>query len=117
MINIEKEIKRLKETYNRQGKPTSRTLDELESLIQKYPDSARRWDYRGNVILSEDDNDPRYELEDAKASYLMAIEKDPEYAIAYESLGYYYDVWVVPHPEVVAEHHLGVSLNSGDNAL
>lgn len=65
-------------------------IELIDEAVSLYPQSSALWCLCGDLLqLGEDDK--KYELSDALSSYTKAIEIDPNYAEAYESIGYYYD--------------------------
>nr|WP_321406718.1 tetratricopeptide repeat protein [uncultured Carboxylicivirga sp.] len=56
-------------------------LVEVQKLIKKYPDEPRFYGYLADYYLYVND------IENAKASFNVVLEKDPENALAYFSLG------------------------------
>ena len=67
---------------------TAVQLQRLEEGLRQFPKSARLWILRGDLIQLGGD-DSRYSLEDALASYRMALERDPTSAEAHESIGHF----------------------------
>jgi len=65
-------------------------LELVERALEVHPDSIELWCLRGDLIQISND-EGRYRLEDAEASYTRAAEIDPEDPEAFESLGFYYD--------------------------
>lgn len=63
----------------------------VEEAVSTFPKSAQLWCIRGDLIQLAP-IEAQYELADALLSYQTAIEIDPLFAEAYESIGYYYDV-------------------------
>ena len=62
-----------------------------DEAVERFPRSAKLWCMRGDLIQLGS-GESHHELEDALRSYQRAAEADPDYAAAWESLGYYYDV-------------------------
>jgi tetratricopeptide (TPR) repeat protein len=63
----------------------------IEEAVKECPNSAQLWCMRGDFIqVSPDDMD--YDLLESLYSYSRAMEIDPAYSDAFESIGYYYDV-------------------------
>ncbi|MBI3191455.1 MAG: hypothetical protein HYZ36_02235 [Pedosphaera parvula] len=63
----------------------------IEEAVRVYPDSARLWQIRGDMIQLGSEGSP-YALSEALVSYQKAISIDPRFARAHESIGYYFDV-------------------------
>jgi tetratricopeptide (TPR) repeat protein len=68
------------------------TIDEVRRVaaFAKDSGSAQAFAMLGDVIQLLDDSS-QFELNDAEAAYLRAVEIDPAYAEGYTSLGYFYD--------------------------
>ena len=62
----------------------------MDEAVHAYPLSARLWDMRGDLILLGPEECP-FSLDDALACYQKAIEADPQFAQAWESIGHFYD--------------------------
>jgi tetratricopeptide (TPR) repeat protein len=92
-MNIDDELESLKTTFDNNDAPTILTIQQLDELIKRYPNSAKLHVVRGNYIQLEDSGSEIYELDDAKHSYIKALEIDSNCAEAHESLGYYLDVF------------------------
>ncbi|MSR57315.1 MAG: hypothetical protein EXS05_06555 [Planctomycetaceae bacterium] len=63
----------------------------LEAAVGEYPTSAELLCLLGDMIQLSDGD--RYQSADALAAYQKAVAADPCCCEAYESLGYYYDVY------------------------
>ncbi|MFT3786815.1 MAG: hypothetical protein QM770_11720 [Tepidisphaeraceae bacterium] len=72
---------------------TAATLALADEAVQAYPHSATLWDMRGDLIQMGDASTP-HTLDDALNSYQRAVEADPSFADAWESIGHFYDVHV-----------------------
>jgi tetratricopeptide (TPR) repeat protein len=67
--------------------PAGRALDVADEAVAACPLSPRLWCMRGELIKWAE----KYELEESLHSFMRAIEADPAFARAYESVGDYYD--------------------------
>ena len=74
-----------------EGWATVDTIALADQSIHAFPDSAKLWVMRGDLIQLGDD-DSNYSLEEALKSYETALRIDPAFADAHESIGYYFDV-------------------------
>jgi tetratricopeptide (TPR) repeat protein len=63
----------------------------VEEAVSTFPKSAQLWCIRGDLVQLAP-IEAQYGLADALLSYQTAIEIDPLFAEAYESIGYYYNV-------------------------
>jgi tetratricopeptide (TPR) repeat protein len=108
-MDIEKRAIELKSTLNSDGESTDKTFEVLERHLNESPNDERLWDARGDYIQRYGGNDEKLSFEEAKLSYLRAIECNEKYARAYESLGYFYDV--VEDDYKVAEKYFRKSIS------
>jgi tetratricopeptide (TPR) repeat protein len=83
-------ISEFKRRWPRDEETTLETLALADEAVRAFPTSARLWVVRGNLIQLGSESSP-HSLEDALASYQRAIEVAPEFAEAWEEVGYYYD--------------------------
>ncbi|HEY7114850.1 MAG TPA: hypothetical protein VIA45_18115 [Thermoanaerobaculia bacterium] len=70
--------------------PGRDALRMVEEGLRSFPNSARLWILRGDLIQLSDD-EASYCLDDVRASYDKAVECDPGNGEAYESIGYFLD--------------------------
>lgn len=69
-------------------------LSEVELDLEQKKDCPYLWLLRGNLIQLSEPASPK-PLEEAEKSYLKALELDPDYIQAMESLAHFYDI-VIP---------------------
>lgn len=67
------------------------TIALADEAIRAFPNSARLWIMRGNLIQLGPES-CRHALEESLASYQRAVEIDPQFADAWDEIGHYYDV-------------------------
>jgi tetratricopeptide (TPR) repeat protein len=84
----------------------------VEEAVSTFPKSPKLWCIRGDLIQFAP-MEAQYELADALLSYQTAIEIDPLFAEAYESIGYYYDVIDENFPASEAAFHKAIEFGSG----
>lgn len=84
-----------------EGDATDEALLLADDAVAAYPNSARLWIMRGNLILLGSGN--THAPEDVLASYEQAIKIDPTYAAAYEEIGHFWDN-VMDDPERAAPY-------------
>ncbi len=89
---------------------TAAQLQKLEEGLRQFPNSARLWILRGDLIQLGGD-DPRYSLDDVLASYRTALELDPMSADAHESIGHFLDA--VANEPAEAEPHFRKAIELG----
>lgn len=77
------------------------TLDLADEAVLRFPESPRLWQQRGDLI-ELGDGKSAHSLEDALQCYETAVKLDPDFAEAYESIGYYFDVIDVDLPRAEA---------------
>lgn len=65
------------------------TIALVDDAVRVFPQSPRLWCIRGDVIQLGPDGCP-HNLEDARDCYHRAIDIDPQFVEAWESLGYFY---------------------------
>ena len=87
----EEYIKRIYASRNEKGWATRATLDLIEAALREYPHAPDLWCLRGNMIQLGDESWDDYALDAAQDSYRRALEESPDYAEAYESLGWFFD--------------------------
>lgn len=63
----------------------------VDAAVRAFPQSARLWVMRGNLIQLGSKACP-YSLAESLASYQQAVEIDPQFPEAWEEMGYYHDV-------------------------
>lgn len=93
---------------------TARSVADIESALSEHPLSARLWDLRGDVIQLLGEPIEAYDLQEALRSYQRAVELDPQYARALESIGHYLDA--VEDRPADAEEWFRRALECGDSS-
>ena len=83
-------IKHIKNGIDRSNDIPDKTIQEVDSYINKNVCTEKIWNFRGDIIQMGEGTDV-YLLEDAEKSYQKAIEINPNHYEAYESLGYFHD--------------------------
>ncbi len=83
-------IQRLKSLLSEESDVPVEVLQLAEKALVLYPNSAKFWCLRGDLIQIAS-LEAEYQLEDALKSYERALEIDPSNAEAYESIGFYED--------------------------
>lgn len=81
-------IDKLKLLQSQEASPELLVL--AEQAVSEFPNSAKLWCIRGNLIQLSS-IDAGYELEEALRSYEKAVSVDPKCSEAYEEIGYFYD--------------------------
>ena len=94
---------------------TAAQLQKLEEGLRHFPKSARLWILRGDLIQLGGE-DPRYSLDDALASYRMALEVDPTSADAHESVGHFLDAVANEPAEAEPYFRKAIELGGGKTA-
>jgi tetratricopeptide (TPR) repeat protein len=74
------------------------TITLADEAVRAFPQSAKLWVMRGCLIQLGSESSP-YPLEEALRSYQRAIEVNPQFAEAWEEIGYYYDVILADEAE------------------
>jgi len=87
-------------------------IELIDEAVSLYPQSSALWCLRGD-LLQRGEDDKKYDLSDALSSYTKAIEIDPNFAEAYESIGYYYDVIDDDPEKAVKAFERAVELGAG----
>ncbi|MBA4388256.1 MAG: hypothetical protein C0404_09760 [Verrucomicrobia bacterium] len=80
------------------GSATPRTVDLIEKAVLEYPKAPELWCLRGDVIQLLEEPNETYTSTSAVDSYCRALELDPQWSEAYESLGFYTHV-VADNPQ------------------
>jgi tetratricopeptide (TPR) repeat protein len=101
--------------HNPTGEALLELLDLAEEAVAAYPLCAQLWDMRGDLILLGTE-EAKYELDDALRSYQRAVEVDPSFAQAYESIGYYHDVHTEDFPGSELAFRKAVELGAGEKS-
>ena len=84
-------ITRLEGSYPDQGQEASvEVMALVEQAVAAYPHNAKLWCIRGDLIQLST-VEAEYELDDALRSYQRAASVTPDWAEAYEEMGYFYD--------------------------
>jgi tetratricopeptide (TPR) repeat protein len=82
-------ITELKTRWPRDCDASLETVALADEAVGVFPQSPRLWCMRGCLIQLGPENCPQ-SLEDALASFKRAIEIDPQFAEAWEEIGYFY---------------------------
>ena len=72
------------------GYATDEDIRRIFETLEKFPNSSRLWNFCGDAIQLSNAVD--YTLHDAKRCYESAIEVSPADPLAYEALGFWYDI-------------------------
>lgn len=83
-------LSQLRERVPNEGDASLDVIALADEAVQAFPESARLWCLRGDLIQLGPENNPR-SLEDALASFRRAIELDPGFVEAWEEIGHFYD--------------------------
>jgi len=79
-----------------------RALSQVDKLLAQQPDCPYLWNYRGNLIQLLDEGDVPA-VDEAKTSYLKALEVNPDDLEALENLAHFYDT--VGHSPIEAKKY------------
>jgi hypothetical protein len=90
-------IEKLFSLWPREGETSKEALALVDSAVQVFPDSAKLWCMRGDLILLGPADIP-YELEEALTCYERAVSIDSHFAEGYEEIGHFFDA-VMPNPK------------------
>jgi tetratricopeptide (TPR) repeat protein len=90
-------IERLFAVWPTEGNTSDEALALADAAVLSYPDSAKLWCMRGNLI-ELGSADIAYSLEDALACYERAVSIDPYFAEGREEIGHFYDA-VMSNPD------------------
>jgi hypothetical protein len=93
------ELEYIEEIRSRLPTEGELSLDVLafaDIAVQKFPDSAKLWCLRGDLIQLGPADGPG--LDEALACYERAVAIDPMFAEAYEEMGHFFDA-VMPDPK------------------
>jgi tetratricopeptide (TPR) repeat protein len=93
-------IRRIKSEITRAEGASGEIISQIEDELERAP-SAELWILRGDAIQLTDDEE--VDLDEVEASYLAALELDPNSADAYESLGHF-AFGVADDPRAAAEY-------------
>jgi tetratricopeptide (TPR) repeat protein len=83
-------INKLKVSWPKNCDASIGTITLADEAICAFPKSAQLWCMRGSLIQLGPENCP-HSLNDVLACYQKAIEIDPQFAEAWEEIGYFYD--------------------------
>ena len=89
-------IEKLFALWPTEGETSDETLALADGAVRAYPDSAKLWCMRGDLIQLGSADIP-YSLEEALACYERAVSIDPNFAEGYEEIGHFHDA-VMPNP-------------------
>ena len=90
-------ITQLSSLWPTEGETCKEALALADSAVRMFPDSAKLWCMRGDLIQLGPADIP-YELEEALACYERAVSIDPQFAEGYEEIGHFFDA-VMPNPK------------------
>jgi tetratricopeptide (TPR) repeat protein len=79
-----------------EGETSDEALTLADESVHAYPDSAKLWCMRGDLIQLGSADIP-FTLEDALVCYERAVSIDPNFAEGHEEIGHFYDA-VMPNP-------------------
>jgi tetratricopeptide (TPR) repeat protein len=96
-----------------QDRHTFEDVQELRSLSESYPTEPEIWDVLGDVMQICDSEIPIQESIDC---YRQALECDPTFASAYESLGWALDSYFNDFANARQNFELAIEHGSGDSA-
>jgi len=106
-------IRRIKSEITRAEGASEQLLEEIDAELNRAP-TAELWILRGDAIQVSDADDA--DLDEVEASYLAALELDPNSADAYESLGHF-AFGVADDPRTAAEYfRAAISRGAGASA-
>jgi tetratricopeptide (TPR) repeat protein len=91
-------IEKLFAVWPTEGETSNEALALADEAVGAYPDSAKLWCMRGDLIQLGSADIP-YSLEDALACYERAVSIDPNFAEGHEEIGHFYDA-VMPNPNL-----------------
>ena len=74
------------------GYATDGDIRLIQDFLSDHSESAKLWNFCGDVIQLSDSDPSDYTLNDARICYETAVEKFPNDAEGYESLGFWHDV-------------------------
>ncbi len=103
------------ETVTKKDCVSAEDLELVERALEAHPDSVELWCLRGDLIQISND-EGRYRLEDAEASYTRAAEIDPEDPEAFESLGFFYDAICADPGKAEPFFRRAIDLGAGESA-
>ena len=105
-------IQKIKSLLPEEGEVAVEVLELMENAVADYPDSAKFWCWRGDLIQMAS-LEAGYELDDALKSYERALEIEPSNAEAYESIGYYEDVIMSNSASAESPFRKAIELGAG----
>lgn len=83
--------------------PTPETIALCDQSVIDFPNSARLWVMRGDLIQLIDYDEEMHPLSEVERSYRMAIIADPTNADAYNELGFFLDA-VMSNPKKAKQY-------------
>lgn len=95
------------------NQPTASDLARLDAMAVAHPEHAELWNCYGDMILL---SDGEYPVGQALACYRKSIEADPQFAEAYESIGYFLDTHNDDFAGAVEHFHRAIQLGAGDDS-
>ncbi len=90
-------IAELSSLWPTEGETSKEALTLADSAVWMFPDSAKLWCMRGDLIQLGQADIP-YELEEALSCYERAVSIDPQFAEGHEEIGHFLDA-VMPNPK------------------
>ena len=108
-------VREIKSLLPDEGEVAVEVLELMEKAVAEYPESAKLWCWRGDLIQMAA-LEAGYELDDALKSYERALEIDPINAEAYESIGYYGDVIMSNSASAESAFRKAIELGAGRNS-
>jgi tetratricopeptide (TPR) repeat protein len=88
------------------------TLDLADEAVRRFPESPRLWQQRGDLIQLGD-GESAHSLEEVLHCYETAVKLNPDFAEAYESIGYYFDAIDEDFPRAEAAFLKATQLGGG----
>ena len=90
-------IAELSSLWPNESETSKEALALADSAVRLFPNSAKLWCMRGDLIQLGPVDTP-YGLEEALACYERAVSIDPQFAEGYEEIGHFFDA-VMPNPK------------------
>jgi tetratricopeptide (TPR) repeat protein len=108
-------IDAIRESVGEAETVSNELIDLIETALQDHPNSPELWCLRGDMIQLGDES-VRHGLEAVLPSYQKALDLNPAFGEAYESIGYFYDKVLDKPAEAEAYFRKAIELGRGETA-
>ena len=98
-----------------EGRVFVESFDLLRAALIEHPDSPSLWCLRGDMIQLSDE-DIECSLDDVLPSYQKALDLNPAWGEAYESIGYFYDKALDKPADAEVYFRKALELGRGESA-